>query len=153
MNKFVPTDSELLAKQLFRLGVHKAGGPKSVQEWTGLDPSEISRLGSDDVDRHVHFSRIIELDQASGYSITKALARRAGFELVDADQAAKERETVAHAAVAALEANTAFISTTLEAGADGKATNHEIRNAETKKNAAIAMIERAFDALAALRKS
>jgi hypothetical protein len=153
MSDYRPTKYEDLAKQLFRLGVHKAGGPKAVQEWTGLDTSEISRLSNDSVDRHAHFSRIIEIDEAANHEILKAWARRAGLEVIEADREGVAGETVSKASVATLEASTGFITSTLEASADGAATNNEIRDAETKKNTLIGAIERAFDALTALRKS
>lgn len=150
MSSFVLKSSEELAKRLLRLGVHKAGGPKAVQEWTGLDTSEVSRLGNDDVDRHIHFSRIIEINEASGNAIIKAWARQCGLALIDAEQVEKPA-TVVKASGEAIEKSAAFVSTVLAAGADHNCTNYEYRDAEAKKNESIAAIENAFDALGGLR--
>lgn len=151
MTDFVLTPAEAMAKQLLRLGVHKAGGAKAASEWTGLDESEISRLGSDDIDRHVHLSRMIELDEASDHAILKAWARRYGFEVIVNEAAQANRQSVAKAAGDGIEASASYFRKVFEAGEDGVATNNELREVEKRKNKVIAGIEESFDALQSLR--
>lgn len=150
MTEFAPTPSQDLAKQLLRLGINKAGGLRASSEWTGVDVSELSRMQKTNVDRHVHFARIIEIDEASEHAILKAWARRYGLEIVSVDEQAKP-VSVSTAVGNQLEASAAFSRTALDVSADGKATPSEIRELQTTKHAAIATIERTFDAVTAAK--
>jgi hypothetical protein len=86
MGDFKLSDSERYAKSLVRLAIHKTGSLRMASEWTGIQESELSRYGSDDVDRHIPFYRAIELDEAAGDVMLKAWARRRGFDLVSKEQ-------------------------------------------------------------------
>lgn len=153
MSDYSAKGYEALAKELFRLGVFSAGGPKEVQERIGLDTSEISRLGNDGIDRHVHFFRILEIDDAFGNEVLKKMCRRAGGEFVKDEDKATAKENITHASVAALEAGIEFHASVLEAGTDGQYSNNEKSLLEKKKNALIARVERVFNAVLGFRRA
>lgn len=151
MSKYVPTQSQAFAKSLLRLGVHKIGGAAVAAEWIGVQESEISRMGSDDVDRHIHLSRFIELDEACGHALLKALARRYGFEVVVNEAASAHRQNVVKAAGDGIEASARYFRKALDFGSDGDFSNNEQRELEGDKHKLIAEIEGVDTALHSLR--
>lgn len=144
-------DSERYAKSLVRLAIHKAGKARLASEWTGIQESELSRYGSDDVDRHIPFYRAIELDEAAGWVMLKALARRAGFELMSKDQREELSLNVNKLVGRLAHAGADLTSTAIEATEDGRVSHNELKATESAAAAVVDTAEKVVAAVTQLR--
>lgn len=151
MEKLVLTEIQAFAKRLVRLAIHKAGGNLAAADFTGFESSELSRFASDDVDRHISLWRAMTLDEASGDVMLKAWARRRGFDLITGEQRAELAQNVTKLVGKLAHASADLQSTALDAIADGKTTNNEIKQTEVCAGALIGAAEDTVQAVAKLR--
>lgn len=145
------TPSEKYAKALVRLMVHKAGSNRSAAELTGIQESELSRYGSDDVDRHISFSRAIEMDEVFGDVMLRAWMRRRGYEAVSTEQRAELSLSVDKLIARLHHAAADFTGTVIEVREDGKSTPNEMKKAESDAAELIVTAENLVKAVGQLR--
>lgn len=144
------------AKQLVRLGVHKAGGGRLAAAYTSIAESELSRYGSEadsEKNRNIPFYMWLALDEAAGDAGLKEEARRRGYALVALDRDNENTECVSKLAGKAAVAQAALVQTVLDAAADGHVDAQERRDAFKKKIAVIDTTEDLVDALEGLATS
>lgn len=151
MGEFKLSDSERYAKSLVRLAIHKTGSNRMASEWTGIQESELSRYGSEDVDRHIPFYRAIELDEAAGDVMLKALARRRGYDLVSKEQREELTLNVNKLVGKLAHAGADLTSTAIEATEDGRVSHNELKQTEAAAGAVVDTAERVVSAVAQLR--
>jgi hypothetical protein len=151
MEKIVLTELQAFTKRLVRLAIHKAGGNRAAAEWTGFQGSELSLFANDDANKHISLWRAMTLDEAAGDVMLKAWARRRGFEVITHEQHLELAQSVSKIVGRLAHAGADLESAALDAVADGKTSNNEIKQTEVCAGALIGAAEDTVQAVAKLR--
>lgn len=140
------TRSQELAKRVVKFAVHKLGGGRSAEQFTGIGDDRLSKYISAGPDsggtiHHIPLYKFLELSEAADHEPLKFLARQYGFDFVTADERREIQDGLVKLAGRAAQAVGDFVATAADAGSDGICSHNEVAPVDIKKAAAINAVE------------
>lgn len=125
------TRTQEIAKRAVRFAVHKLGGGRSAEQFTGIDDTRLSRFKNDNTDDHIYLFQFLDLDEATAHEALRYLAAEFGLEVIT-EQQKRELCDIARLSGRVAQTGADFLATALEAGSDGVCTNNEVHQLDAK---------------------
>lgn len=141
------TKSQELAKRVTQFAVHKLGGGRSAEQFTGIDDTRLSRYQNENEDSHIRLFEFLDLDEATRREAMKYLAQQCGLEVITPSEKRELRESLTKLLGRVTEQLGKFVGTSANAAADGICTVSERRDVDDVRDGAHEAVNALADAV------
>jgi hypothetical protein len=147
------TKSQELSKRVTQFAVHKLGGGRSAEQFTGIDDTRLSRYQNENEDSHIRLFEFLDLDAATRHEALKYLAQQCGVEVITPSEKRELRESVTKLLGRVSQQLGKFVGTAANAAADEICTVSERRDVDADRSEAHGVVDQLADAVIQMPRS